>query len=87
MKMKQLAHNTTVGVKQIPLTRHNAQTLTAFRRSPYAAALEEIVLDVLAVTREEFETNPATEERRLRVVAVKDVLDTLFRGQVTLKQP
>ena len=85
MKHKQLQHNTTVGVKQIPVGKQQAQTLAAFRRSVYGPAVEEILLDILAVTREEFETNPATEERRYRVHAVKDVLDTLFRGQLVLK--
>lgn len=71
--------------KVVRLTKQEAQTLLGFRRSTYAKPIHAIALSALDITREEYETLPADEERRVQVNAVKKVLTALFEGKVELK--
>lgn len=71
--------------KTVKLTKQQAQTLLGFRRSTYAAPVHAIALAALDITREEYETLPADEARRMQVDGVKKVLTALFEGKVELK--
>lgn len=69
----------------IKVSRSEASTLTGFRRSAYAEPIKEILNKVLDNSRVRNETQPATEENRLRIAAVKEVMATLFDGKVELE--
>lgn len=73
------------GRTPIPLTKREASVLAGFRRSTYADSIKEILLAVLDEARITYETNPSTEENRMRVAAAKEVVDILFEGKVVEK--
>jgi len=85
MKPSKLIYNMPKSQKTVALTKQEAQTLTAFRRTPYAIQVERILNSVLEVAREENETTEANEANRLHVQAVKATIDALFRNTITLK--
>lgn len=69
----------------IKLSQCEARTLMNFQRSAYAKQLREILLKVLDDERTAYETQPAAEETRQRVKAVKDMIDLLFSSRVELR--
>lgn len=71
--------------RTVRLSRTEARTLSGFQRSAYAKPMKEILLKLLDDSRIHNESNPATEENRLRVQAVKEVVETLFAGKVELE--
>lgn len=71
--------------RKIFLTRKEASTLTSFQRSAYAAPLKDILEKVLDDARVQYETEPASEANRLRVMAAKDLLAVVFTGKVELE--
>ena len=68
--------------RKIILTRKEASTLTSFQRSDYANPLKEILEKVVDDARVQYETEPASEANRMRVMAAKDLLAVLFTGKV-----
>lgn len=67
------------------LTRAQAKALSAFRRSPYAAALQEIFAQELQERRHAYEETLADEGQRGYILGVRAVSELLFSSPIEVE--
>lgn len=64
------------------LTDLEIRAINALRRGPLAATLLGVVKRAAIATRERYESTPASEENRLKLVESNDIIQLLFTKEL-----
>lgn len=64
------------------LTDLEIRAINALRRGPLAATLLGVVKRAAVATREHYESTPASEENRLKLVESNDIIQLLFTKEL-----
>lgn len=64
------------------VTLQEAGAIRRFRASADAKQIENVLLRELHLSREQYENNEASEENRVTVNAVKNVINVLFKDEL-----
>lgn len=70
---------------KLTVTKEQSRSVASFRRSPQARVVREVLENNLQLFRDRYELSEASEEKRMDVIAAKNLINALFEAEMKLE--